>query len=102
MYVPEFKIAYDKRTGRFTAAKVKVSKSYEFMREISENAYFRVVDENKEVRQNLKRKLVTPSERPERDQIISDATKYTRLNKTITHAKVKTKYEHNDPWDSIN
>ena len=80
-YVPKFKIAFDKRTKKFTASKVKVDKSYNFLREISENAYFRAVGQEKSQKPRLKRKLVAPSDRPDRDQIIEDSTKYSRLKK---------------------
>lgn len=46
-YVPKFRIRYSKATKRFTASKVKVEKSYRFMKTILKAAYFRAVDSEK-------------------------------------------------------
>ena len=85
--IPRFKIAWDKRTGKFTAAKVKKAKSYAFMKEIAANAYFRAVDRERSSvnKRKLKRRqqCVRPMERPERDVIIENSCKYSRLSKTL-------------------
>ena len=81
--VRKFKIAYAKRTKKFTAFKVKKPKSYNYMRHILKNVYFRAVAKNRcsvDDRIDMKRKLfVTPEERPERAAIIEQSTKYSRL-----------------------
>lgn len=83
-YVPRFKIAWDKHTKKFTASKVKIAKNYSFMKEITDNLYFRAIDREKAERKVRKRKLfVRPSERPEREDIIENSTKFTRLQKNI-------------------
>ena len=77
--MPQFKIAFTKRTRRFTASKVRKAKSYKFMKDIASNVYFRAVDRERasiEDRATRKRKLfVAPKERPDRDTIIAEATK---------------------------
>ena len=78
-YIPKFQIAFDKRTKKFTARAIKVDKNYKFLRDISENAYFRAVDQEKNQNPRLKRKLIAPTERPSREKIIEDSTKYSRL-----------------------
>ena len=82
-YIPKFKIQYTKCTGRFTAAKTKKEKSYVYMKKIAQNSYFRAVDRERqsaEERISRKRKLfIRPKERPDRDEIIKDSIKYSRL-----------------------
>ena len=55
------------------------------MREIAKNSYYRSVDRipsDKADRESRKRKLfLSPEERPARDVIIEDSTKYSRLKK---------------------
>jgi hypothetical protein len=55
------------------------------MKQIAENAYFRAVDAKKAdvtVRGTKKRKLfVRPKERPNREEIIENSIKYSRLQK---------------------
>ena len=74
---------YSKVTKRFIASKVKVDKSYSFMRNIAEASYFRAVDSNKRTsieRDSRKRELfVAPEEKPDRDETIANSLKYSRL-----------------------
>jgi len=55
------------------------------MREITANAYFRAVDTDRESymeKVGMKRKMnVAPDDRHDRDTIIEDSMKYTRLSK---------------------
>ena len=79
---PKFKIAYHRYSKRFVAKKIKVDKSYRFLRDIAVECYFRAVDgdrEKKENRLERKRLFVTPSERPSREEIIENSTKYSRI-----------------------
>ena len=84
-YIPRWRIMLAKQTKRFTATKVKKDKSFLFMRHIARESYFRAVSCAKGTNQerlNRKRELfVRPTERPDRDLIIENATKYSRIGK---------------------
>ena len=57
------------------------------MKEITENAYFRAVDRKRMAasKRKLKRRQqqVRPLERPNRNEIIENSCKYSRLSKTL-------------------
>lgn len=80
---PIFRIAYSKPTKRFVAKKEKVAKDYNYLVDILGNIITRV-EENRKVttEKRSKRKLsltVAPSEREDREVIIEQSTKYSRL-----------------------
>jgi len=81
--VKRFAIAYSKASKKFTAKKIKVDKSYKFLKDIAVNSYYRAVDGeklSKEARQSRKRTLfVAPEERPDRDTIIKKSIEYSRF-----------------------
>lgn len=77
--VPRFKIAYSKVSKRFTAKKVKTEKSYNFLRVIIKDSYDRACTKQKDKQKRKRRLFVTPTERPERNNIIEQSTKYSRL-----------------------
>lgn len=82
-YVPKYRVRYSKATKRFTALKVKVDKSYNFMRRIAEASYFRAVHSerrNKTDADSRKRDFcVAAEERPSRVETVENTTKYSRV-----------------------
>ena len=79
-HVGRFKIAYHTYSKRFVAKKVRKEKSYDFLRGIAVNCFYSAMDEKRpRVKSNRKRLFVTPAERPPREEIIEQSTKYSRL-----------------------
>ena len=78
-FVPKYKISWHRYSKRFVAKIVKEKKSYFFLRQIALGAYFRAVDRETDGRLTIKRKFVTPEERPTREEIIEKTTKYSRM-----------------------
>ena len=81
--VKRFSIAYSKSTKKFVAKKIKVEKSYDFLKEIGVKSYYRAIDRDKmdkDLRQSRKRSLfVAPCDRPSRDIIIKKLIEYSRF-----------------------
>ena len=85
-----YKIAYSKPTKTFAAKKVKTAKRYTYLAGIIGGVLNRVSKQRKisKSRRNKrsKRKLqlfVAPRERPEREEIISKAEKFSRLDLNV-------------------
>ena len=85
-----YKIAYSKPTKTFTAKKVKTAKSYTYLAGIIGGVLNRVSKQRKisKSRRNKRSKLklqlfVAPRERPEREEIISKAEKFSRLDLNV-------------------
>ena len=62
--IPRFKIAWHRYSKRFVAKAVKNNKSYEFLRKIAVNCYFKALGGEENRPQNSRKRLfVTPAER---------------------------------------
>jgi len=72
-----------KRAKSLGLKKIKVEKSYKFLKDIAVNSYYRAVDGekiSKQVRQARKRSLfVAPEERPDRDIVIKKSIEFSRF-----------------------
>ena len=81
--MPKFRIRYSKATKRFTASKVKVDKSYDFMKCIIKESYLRALDSEKRTKEEVdsrkRQHFVAPEERPGRHITIEDRVKCSRM-----------------------
>ena len=79
-YKPKFSVSWHRYLKRFVAKKVMKKKSYQFLRNIALDAYYRAIDSDTSSNYIVKKRArVTPCERPPREDIIEKSSKYSRM-----------------------